>query len=303
MRRTPRSRLSPTNGTMPIRAKRRPIPRRGPASSSSGPRSDESTAFTGTEICFALARRSRRSTRYPDLSLLRRELGRRGQARWDVAQRGAVRFFRGGVAGLMILGIAVYFPEIVKLRVSQDILGAQHRGHHGVVLVVVFVHPVAADEMQIWITRLQLLADRLDVRRVVVVVNRIRFLLANDSPVQDIAMFRETDLKQLAFGLREQVFVLRVPNAVVFEAEIFQAVTSLVVIRHHLGRPGTEVLDPADLHIWIVDINPVVVKGVAVLDDQHHGEEVAILQRIRRRFRRLRNSRPNPADQLAHWRG
>ena len=66
---------------------------------------------------------------------------------------GAACFFSRGRASFVIFGVAVDLPEIVKFGVSENIFDAQHRGHHGVVLVVVFVHAVATDEMQVRITR------------------------------------------------------------------------------------------------------------------------------------------------------
>ena len=54
---------------------------------------------------------------------------------------------------LVIFGVGVDLPEIVEFGVGQNIFRAQHRGHHGMVLVVVFVHPVAADKMEIRIFR------------------------------------------------------------------------------------------------------------------------------------------------------
>src|ERR1043166_10033265 len=93
----------------------------------------------------------------------RRKLGGGGDdASGDKTECGALCFFRRGRAGFVVFGVLVNLPEIVELSVSQNIFGAQHGGHHGVVLVVVFVHAVAADEMQIWITVFQFLANRRD---------------------------------------------------------------------------------------------------------------------------------------------
>ena len=200
-----------------------------------------------------------------------------------------VVFLFGGGAGFVILGVLVHFPEIVELGVGQNIFHAQHRGHHGVVLIVVFVHAVAADEMQIRITIVEFFANGRDMRGVIVVVNRIRFLLPNDAAVEHVAFLGQADLHQLALGQFDQIFVFRIPEAVVLETEIFEAVTSFVGIRHHLGRPGTEVLDAADFDARVVDVNPVVIERVAVFQDQHDGEEVAVLQAFRRPQRILGN--------------
>ena len=96
--------------------------------------------------------------------------------------------------------------------------------------------------------------------RVIVVVNRIGFFLPNDAAVDDVAFFGQADLNKLALGELDQIVVARIPESVVFEAEILEAVTGFVRIRHHLRRPGTEVLDAADLDARIVDVDPVVIE-------------------------------------------
>ena len=74
-----------------------------------------------------------------------------------------------------------------------------------------------------------------------------------------------------------------------FETKIFQAVASFVRLRHHLRRPRSEVLDPAHLYTRIMDVNPVVVKSVAILENEHDGEKITILERVGRAFRFFRN--------------
>ena len=135
----------------------------------------------------------------------------------------------------MILGVAVDLPEIVQLRVRQNILSAKHRRHHGVILVVVLVHAVPTDQVQVGKAGLQLDRDGLDVTSVIVIVNRIRFLLPNDTAIEHVPFFGQSDLHQFACGQLDQLFVFRIPDAVVLETEIFQAVAGLVRIRHHLG--------------------------------------------------------------------
>ena len=109
-------------------------------------------------------------------------------------------------------------------------------------------------------------------------------------------------MHQLLFRQLDQIRVGRIPEPVVLETEILEAVTGLVRIRHHLGRPGTEVLDAADLHARIVDVDPVVIEHVPFLQNQHDGEEVAILQTVGGLLRALGNRRRNAAHQFAHRR-
>ena len=56
---------------------------------------------------------------------------------------------RAAVSGLVVLGVLVDRPDVVHEPAGEDVLRGEHRGHHGVILVVVFVHPVAADQVQV----------------------------------------------------------------------------------------------------------------------------------------------------------
>ena len=202
----------------------------------------------------------------------------------------------------MIFGVAVDLPEIVKLRVGQNIFHAQHRGHHGVVLIVVFVHAVAADQVQVRTTGLQFLSNDSNVLCVIVIVNRIRFFLTHDATIDEIAFLGETDLNQFAPCEVDQLAVARIPKTVVFETEIFETVTDLVRIGHHLRRPGTEVLDTADLYAWVVNVDPVVIKHVAIFQDQHHRDKVAIFEAFGRALRSLIHRRRQTTNQFPHRR-
>src|SRR5205809_3132927 len=95
-----------------------------------------------------------------------RELGSRNHSCWDKPQSCTNCLLSHHKTGLVIFGVSVNLPEIVKLRVSQNIFDAQHRGHHGVILIVILVHAVASDEMEVGITVVELLADHGDVPRV-----------------------------------------------------------------------------------------------------------------------------------------
>ena len=53
---------------------------------------------------------------------------------------------------------------------------------------------------------------------------------------------------------------------------------ALLGVRHHPRAPGAEVLDPPDVHVRVVDVDPVVREQVLAVE--HHGdrEEVAVAQ-------------------------
>src|SRR5262245_12708967 len=59
-------------------------------------------------------------------------------ARGDQAQAagtaGGDLLLVAGVARLVVLGVLVDVPQVVQRLASDDVLGAQHRRHHGVVL-------------------------------------------------------------------------------------------------------------------------------------------------------------------------
>src|ERR1700682_3652074 len=58
------------------------------------------------------------------------------------------RALHPGLARLVILGVLVDGPHVVEPLSSEDVARGKHRRHHRVVLVVVFVHAVAADHVQ-----------------------------------------------------------------------------------------------------------------------------------------------------------
>ena len=62
------------------------------------------------------------------------------------------------------------------------------------------------------------------------------------------------------------------------ETEILEAITSLVRIGDHLRRPGAKVLNATNFYARVMDIDPVIVKHLPILQNQHDGEEIAILQ-------------------------
>ena len=115
----------------------------------------------------------------------RRQL-RSADAGGNEAKCAAVRFLGCSGTGFVIFGVAVHLPQIVKLCVGENIFHAQHCCHHGVILVVVFVHSVTANQVQVRVPRVQLLTNGGDVPRVVVIVNRIGLLLTNDAAIDEI---------------------------------------------------------------------------------------------------------------------
>ena len=98
----------------------------------------------------------------------------------------------------------------------------------------------------------------------------LSFAYAKAHPIKDAANFHQWVRNQFGIG--------RVPQAVALEAEIFKP-EAAHARGHHLGRPRTEVLHPANLYGWIMDVDPVVGEEIALLHHQRDGEEVAIAKR------------------------
>ena len=119
----------------------------------------------------------------------RRQFRGGNNAGWDKAQGGPICFLCWRGPRFVIFRIAVDLPQIVKLRVSQNIFRAQHCCHHRVILIVVLVHAVTTNQVQVWVAGLQFFANGRDVARIVVIVNRVGFLLTNNTTIDEIAFF------------------------------------------------------------------------------------------------------------------
>src|SRR5256885_94293 len=83
---------------------------------------------------------------------------------------------------LVVFGVGVHLPRVALVDAEQ-VPGRDERGHHRVVLVVVLVHAVAADEVKVRDLGGQVTANHVDVGRVLVVVDGIRLGHADDGTV------------------------------------------------------------------------------------------------------------------------
>ncbi len=45
----------------------------------------------------------------------------------------------------MVFGVLVDLPQVVQRLICHNVVGAKHGGHHRVVLIIVFVHAIAAN--------------------------------------------------------------------------------------------------------------------------------------------------------------
>ena len=97
-----------------------------------------------------------------------------------------------------------------------------------------------------------------------VVVDRIGLGHPHHAAVDDVRGVDQADRVDLAAAQRQQVGVGARPEVVALEAEVFQAEAGLARVGHQVGRPVLEVLDPAELDLGLVDVDPVVGKGLGV---------------------------------------
>ena len=89
---------------------------------------------------------------------------------------------------------------------------------------------------------------------------------------------RRPSFSSSTLGQLDEVVVRHRPQVVADEAEVLEADAGLVGVGDHPGRPGAEVLDAADPHVRLVDVDPVVREEIFAVDDQRDREEVAIAQ-------------------------
>jgi len=77
-------------------------------------------------------------------------------------------------ARLVIFGILIYRPDVVFPLARQNVFCGKHGGHHGVVLIVVFMHAIAAHQMKSWTGCVERFANRIHMLLIRVVIYRIR---------------------------------------------------------------------------------------------------------------------------------
>src|SRR5579864_5538785 len=96
--------------------------------------------------------------------------------------RALSRLVAGG-SGLVIFGVLIDGPDIVEALACKNIFRGEQGSHHGVVLIVVLVHAVAAYEVKRGEGALENAANCVHVLLVPVVVNGISLALADDASV------------------------------------------------------------------------------------------------------------------------
>src|SRR4051794_1502647 len=135
---------------------------------------------------------------------------------------------------LMIFLFDIHRPQVVTF--PEDVLHRKHGGEHRMVLVVVAVHAVAADDLKVREV-VEPLADGAQGIAIMLVIDRIGFGLSNDGAVNDLGIADEIQRAQLPLRLREEILVALGPEVVALVAEIFHADARVFGIWHHFLRP------------------------------------------------------------------
>ncbi len=147
--------------------------------------------------------------------------------------------------------------------------------------VVVAVHAVAADGVNVGDIHGDPFSDDLNVMAVVLVVGRVCLRHPHDVAAFDRAVAYESEQLQFTGGERDQLVVELRPHVVALEDEELQTKTGPSFL-DKVGRPGAIVLDPADLDTRVMDVDPVVGKAELGGDDERDGEVIAVAQIVGR---------------------
>jgi len=157
----------------------------------------------------------------------------------------------------MIFAISVDSPDIVfAADTADDILNRRHSGQHGVVLVVVFVHAIAADEEKV-LKPVSIVPNYVEAV-IRAKIGRISFGNANHMRVFDFLSLENADLRNFVDGQARHLIVIELPQGIGLVAEVFQADPNLVRAAYKPRAPVVEDLQSADLHIRLLNVDPVV---------------------------------------------
>src|SRR5215831_16367235 len=179
---------------------------------------------------------------------------------------------RDRVAALfVVLLVSVNAPYIVLL--SEDkVADGQHPGEHSMVLIIIPVQPIAPDRLEVFqaIGKPPHYSQVFTVARVVYGVG-LRH--AEDAAILYMSIARQADAVDLTLAELDQIGIRHGPECIPLSAEVLQPHAALGQIRHHVGAPVLEVLDPADLHHGIMNVDPRVRKQVRLVNDQAHSQK------------------------------
>ena len=179
----------------------------------------------------------------------------------------------------MIIVLEVDVPH-VEIG-TKDIARGVNRRQHRMILIVVAVLAVAADQLQIRYAS-QVVSNASKILFEVLVVDRIGLRHSNNDAVENILLADKAELHAFASGQVYQGLIVGVPQLIPRLHEIFESERGVGWIRHHGWTPILEVLDAADFDLGGVDVDPVVVEHVFLVDDEADREEIPVAKLLRR---------------------
>src|SRR4029077_18567096 len=117
---------------------------------------------------------------------------------------------------------------------------------------------------------------------------------------EDVARRADADLGQLLRRELDELGVFHGPQAVALEAEVLEPEARLGLVGHHVRTPVLEVLDAADAHGGVVNVDPVVGEDARPVDHQRDADEVTVAQAVRGLPHPFRRRRIETVHELAN---
>jgi hypothetical protein len=186
----------------------------------------------------------------------------------------------------VIVLLGVDLPEIsFGLDSGKNVVYGNHGSQHGMVLVVVLVHSISANEEKVF--EPVRVSHNLIEAIIGAEVSGVRFWYAEDARVLDVACVQDADFSYLSDGKIGNLRIIHFPKRVGVVAEVFEADPHLRWIRDEIGTPVVEDLEAAYENIRLLNVDPGVFDGRSVrllnqqtIYKQANGNEVAIHETI-----------------------
>ncbi len=139
------------------------------------------------------------------------------------------------------------------------------------------MHPIAPDREDVG-EAVKIRPDLVDLP-IGAKIGRIGFADAYDGAVQDVTQLDQSDLRELPCGEVQEAFVRLTPQGIALAAEVFEPQPDPARIAHHVRAPVVEDLQPAELYVGLLHVDPIVgrhaVCGAAAMAARHAADQQA----------------------------
>lgn len=166
-------------------------------------------------------------------------------------------FLRSHLFAFVIVLFHVDGPDIVFGAVAGFyIVHCRHRRKHGMVHIIVSVHAVPANKVEILVGR-----DIILYLAEIVIgseICRIGFLHSDEAAIQNIFPINDPNSCQLLYGEIYELGILLGPKGIPLIAKIFQSYPDSIGIRNHIRAPIVKDLNPAKFYIAFLYVYPGV---------------------------------------------